>query len=161
MTPRAKRTTTRRTILVAHDLARGGRAALRAVAALVDARTRLVVLHVRPPSRPIEDGIVAVQDIRRAEKTRERLAARVGRTVRAAGVDCEVVIGDVVEALLHAARRADLLVMATGARVGLRRLARPSVLERVLRDAAVPVLVIGPRAARRASRSGRRLSGSA
>lgn len=138
-----------KTILVGHDLARGGRAALAAAAAMADARTHLVALHVLQSSRPAEEGLIAVRDVRRAAATRDRLAASVARELgsrSAAGVECHVAIGDVVEGLVQGALRADLLVMATGGRVGLRRLARPSVLERVLREAPVPVVVLGPRA---------------
>lgn len=52
--------------------------------------------------------------------------------------------GDVVEQILRAARelRADMIIMATEGRTGLRALKRPSVTEEVVRRSPVPVLAL-------------------
>ena len=65
-------------------------------------------------------------------------------------------IGDVAQAILaHAKKlRADLIVMGTHGRRGLSRILMGSDAESVLREAAVPVLLVRAPAARRARASG-------
>ena len=63
--------------------------------------------------------------------------------------EVEVTTGDPGVEVLHLARRlhADLIVMATHGRKGLRRLILGSVAERVVREAPCPVLTIKPKPA--------------
>ena len=62
------------------------------------------------------------------------------------GVKCEltVVVGLPAESILEAQERlgADLLVMATHGRRGLKRLVLGSVAEKVVRESAIPVLTV-------------------
>jgi universal stress protein A len=64
------------------------------------------------------------------------------------GTHCEVrvMMGDAAAEVLLAAKRtrADLIVMATHGRTGLRRLMLGSVAERVVREAPCPVLSLSP-----------------
>jgi len=59
--------------------------------------------------------------------------------------------GDPFESILDAAeeRRADLIVLATHGRTGLKRLLIGNVAEKVVRHAPCPVLIVKPRARRR------------
>jgi universal stress protein A len=59
--------------------------------------------------------------------------------------------GDPVAAILDAAeeRRADLIVLATHGRTGIKRLLIGSVAEKVVRHSSCPVFIVKPRAARR------------
>jgi len=78
--------------------------------------------------------------------------------VRARAVLVEQVVGQVADAIVREARRsrADLIVMGTHGRRGVRRLVVGSDAEQVLREAPVPVLLVRALAARgRAKRAGR------
>jgi nucleotide-binding universal stress UspA family protein len=77
-----------------------------------------------------------------------RYARRWAERLGAAVETIHVADGDPAAGILSAARerRADLVVVGTEGRTGLRRLARPSVAEAVARGSAVPVLVV-PRGA--------------
>jgi nucleotide-binding universal stress UspA family protein len=91
---------------------------------------------------------------------RRRLAALVARTVTGRGaprVDCQVVIGDPFQRIVDAARRADLIVMATAGRTGLSHLLIGSVAEKVVRHSSVPVLTLRPASTR--ARAKRRAAG--
>jgi universal stress protein A len=59
--------------------------------------------------------------------------------------------GDPFEAIMNAAeaKRADLVVLATHGRTGLKRLIIGNVAEKVVRHAPCPVLIVKPRAVRR------------
>jgi universal stress protein A len=59
--------------------------------------------------------------------------------------------GNALEAILDAAaeRRADLIVLATHGRTGVKRLLIGNVAEKVVRHATCPVLIVKPRAVRR------------
>jgi nucleotide-binding universal stress UspA family protein len=76
---------------------------------------------------------------------------RVQEMVTAAGLHAEVVLerGDAADRLLavSAERQADLIVMATHGRSGLKRWALGSVAERVMRAAPVPLLLVQAREA--------------
>jgi nucleotide-binding universal stress UspA family protein len=136
-----------RRILVPHDFSAHARRALRtAVRLAAGARGSVVVLHVVPNYHPISElalgestvwappaGLLA--DARRAL---EREAAK----AKGARVECRVELGDPLERILRAARRADLIVMSTHGRTGLGRLVIGSVAEKVVRHAPVPVLTI-------------------
>jgi nucleotide-binding universal stress UspA family protein len=65
----------------------------------------------------------------------------------------EVMMGDPAVEVLQAAKRlrANLIVMATHGRKGLRRLVLGSVAERVIREAPCPVLTVRPQEARAVS----------
>ncbi len=83
-----------------------------------------------------------------ARTTLERLAHR--RVNRKTRYRVEIMIGDPGSEILQAAKRraANLIVMATHGRKGLRRLVLGSVAERVVREAPCPVLTVSPRAKR-------------
>ncbi len=74
---------------------------------------------------------------------------------RAKRARTRVVLGDPLQAILDAARRADVIVMATLGRSGLSHLLMGSIAEKIVRHSPVPVLTIRPAAARGGSGRGR------
>ena len=80
-----------------------------------------------------------------AQEYLERVAARI-RGTGSQGVETMVWYGSPVDAIADAARhgKADLIVMSSHGRSGLRRLMLGSVAESVLRATSVPILVLRP-----------------
>jgi universal stress protein A len=78
----------------------------------------------------------------------ERLARQ--RVNGKARYEVEVMLGDPGVEVLQVAKRlgANLIVMATHGRKGLRRLVLGSVAEHVVREASCPVLTVSPKATR-------------
>ena len=103
---------------------------------------RAAVAHTLPMADLTEAQVEAV---------REAELYLTGAKARAAGggvtdVDISVWYGQPVEAIVEATRfrRADLIVMSSHGRSGVRRLVLGSVAESVLRMTTVPVLLIRP-----------------
>ena len=144
-------TTRFRRILVPHDFSESADAALELAADLAASQGgRLAVLHVVEPFHPPPEVITWLrqQEIGpQMKRLEEMVAARIGR--RRVPVECRVVVGDPIGAILEAARDVDLIVMATQGRTGLPHLLIGSVAERVVRHSTKPVLTV--RAGRRAA----------
>jgi nucleotide-binding universal stress UspA family protein len=155
-----------RRILVPHDFSEPATRALAAAADLARARRgRLTVLHAITPypaaGLPPVEAAPWFPPAELLADTKRQLERLVAKTVRGAGaprVDVRVVIGNPVDRILDAARRADSIVMGTTGRTGLSHLLIGSVAERVVRHATVPVLTVRPGATRRrrAAPGGRR-----
>jgi nucleotide-binding universal stress UspA family protein len=135
-------------ILCPVDFDANSRLALAMAAELAAERdATLHVLHViaMPPGPE-----VALPYGKMEEAARTRLERLVRQQVRGRA-DChlEVMMGNADVEILQAAkrRRADLIVMATHGRKGLRRLVLGSVAESVVREAPCPVLTIKPKPA--------------
>ncbi len=147
-----------RRILVPYDFSDHAARALALAASLAaEHRGRLTVLHVVTPFYPISDLPVPqpmpTDELMTALRRRlEAVVARVVRRPNAPPVECRVVIGDPHERIVHAARAADSIVMATAGRTGLSHLFMGSVAEKVVRHAPVPVLTIRPSGRPRAIR---------
>jgi nucleotide-binding universal stress UspA family protein len=129
--------TTIRKILCAIDLGKASRNALdRALSIARANKGRLYVLHAVPAKRPF------------SSHQRERLELLTSLRERAdrEGVPVRIVEqhGDPARVIvLHAnARKADLVVLGSNRRRGWQRFKEGSVGERVLRDAAWPVLIV-------------------
>jgi nucleotide-binding universal stress UspA family protein len=142
-----------RKILVPHDFSDHATRALEVAATLAAAQGgKVTVLHVVTPDYA-GLGFSTHADITRnlpAQTLREiqtRLESVVRRAIgrRAAGVVCRIAIGHPVEAILDAARRADLIVISTMGRTGLSHLLIGSVAENIVRHASAPVLTIRAR----------------
>jgi universal stress protein A len=152
-------TTRFRCILVPHDLSESADAALEVAADLAASQgARLAVLHVLEPFHPPPEVVAWLRPANdigpQLKRLEEVVAARLGR--RKVPVQCRVVVGYPIEAILEAARDVDLIVMSTQGRTGLPHLLMGSVAERVVRHSTKPVLTV--RAAGRAGRRGRRRS---
>ena len=114
------------------------------------ARVRLVHLSDAVPApRRGEEGLTIAR-LRELMKERgEKLLARTAQRCEDAGVEASTALyialaGRACEPILAEARkwRADLIVMGTHGRRGLRRLAFGSDAEQVVRGAGVPVLLV-------------------
>jgi nucleotide-binding universal stress UspA family protein len=146
-------------VLVPYDFSRAADAALAAGAALTTGRAgELTVVHAMAPVYTFtglagEGGMPSwIPPKELVEETRQRmenLVTRVAKTHRVGSVRCRVFIGEPLQVILQAARRADAIVMATLGRTGLSHLVIGSVAEKVVRHSPVPVLTIGPKAVRR------------
>lgn len=123
----------------------------RAIGALVNARYTLLQV-VRPAGRA-----AARNDERRASPAGEAVGygravaylSRVADRLRPAGAEVDVDVAehpDAAEAILARARETDagMIALTTVGRGGIARMVLGSVADRVIREAAVPVLVINP-----------------
>ena len=133
------------TILHPTDFSERSEYAFRLACSLArDYGARLVALHVvTPPVVIYGDGIVPLDPGPERAAAKERLerleAPRTGTRL-----EHRLAEGDPAEEILRVAREiaADLIVMGTHGRTGLRRLLMGSVAERVVRGAACPVLTV-------------------
>ncbi|HUI75030.1 MAG TPA: universal stress protein [Candidatus Acidoferrum sp.] len=116
---------------------------------------RMIVAHVLEPAeyqfvpqQGVVETTVGVEES--AKKELLQLEKRI------TGIPHELLLskGEVWDAVTELVRKnkADLLVMGTHGRTGLRRLLMGSVAERVFRQAHCPVITVGPRAAGNESR---------
>jgi len=124
-------------ILCAVDLEKASERAFdRALSLAVIGRAKLFVLHVVP------------KDVRYSSRAAERLQylTELRERAKAAGVEVRVEEqqGDPIRVIvLHAnARKVDIVVLGSNRRRGWQRLREGSVSERVLRQAAWPVLIV-------------------
>lgn len=140
----------RRALAVACDLAAESRGEVSVLCALEPVSS---LAGIRPPGGPIwfpPDDLVAAERKRLAKIVADTWAGR-----RRGRVRSEVVVAPPLDAILAAAKDADVIVMATTGRGALSHLLVGSVAEKVVRHAPVPVLTIGKVAAKRLG-SGRR-----
>lgn len=141
-----------RRILHPTDFSTAGRAAFGEALALAGrGGARLSILHVLVPPSPFVHAEGAETPTYLDLEAASRRAAREGlgkalARVRRAGVRgrTELVEGIPFEAIARAARRerADVIVMGTHGRTGLRRLLMGSVTARVLATAPCPVITV-------------------
>ena len=124
-------------ILAAVDFSRPARAAFERALALSRLHgAELTVLHAVPADQPFrwraQERVALVAELRKAAE-----AAGVRLTVRVQHGDPAALVA------LHAqAREADLVVVGTHRRFGIGRLREGSVAERVMLQAAVPLLIV-------------------
>lgn len=126
-----------RTILCAIDLGKSSRNAFdRALSIARASKGRLYVLHAVPAKRPFasqERERLELLTRLRQRAERDRVPVRI---VEQHGDPARVIV-------LHAnAKKADLVVLGSNRRRGWQRFKAGSVGERVLRDAAWPVLIV-------------------
>ncbi len=136
-----------RTILYPTDFSMDARPAFEVACALAgEGRGRLVVLHVERPPLASLGGTTLVPPLP-IEYDREKLWERLKdiQPLRAGiAVEHRLEYGDPATTILEVAQEisADLIVMGTHGRTGLRHLLMGSVAERVVRKAPCPVLTI-------------------
>ena len=138
-----------RTILFASDFSERSREAFRVACSLAtETTTRLFVVHVMEPARPIEEACDPAEPEAEAGQTgRDALLERLRAChvpVRPIDVCYHVREGVPDEVIVHMAGEvgADLIVLGTHGRTGLPRLLAGSVAEAVLRRAQCPVLAL-------------------
>src|ERR1051325_4635476 len=133
-------------ILYATDFSAPAQAALPIACALArDYGACLTLVHVRAAPEVIagEFGVLPSEPGESDESVRARLGRLVPADFKSA-VNCVVRDGDAAHEILAEAERqhADVIVLGTHGRSGLRRLLLGSVAEMVLREASCPVLTI-------------------
>lgn len=132
-------------ILVPTDFSAFSKAALEfAVVLAKQLRAKVVLLHVTEPSRSSRPAPIQIMDpVRRRT---DRLFQRFISACRAAEIVSERIVlpGDPVKGILDQAKRikADLIVMGTQGRRGVKLLALGSVAASVVRKGNCPVLVV-------------------
>ncbi|HVU90329.1 MAG TPA: universal stress protein [Pirellulales bacterium] len=112
---------------------------------MVDSTSALHALYVLPVLDPAEPGVIwttidnSVRERHALDAMREKLADK-----KYAGVQMKVVFGDPGTEIAAFAKdeRADLIVLPSHGRTGLRHLLIGSVAEKVIRLAHCPVLVL-------------------
>ena len=149
-----------RRLLVPHDFSASANRALVVAADLAVAHGgRLTVLHAVAPyygsmgfPTPAEMPWVPTKEMERdlQQQLNRLVQKKLGTRARLAR--SVVVMADPLQGILDAARKADVIVMATLGRTGLSHLLMGSIAEKVVRHSPVPVLTIRPPAARRATR---------
>ena len=139
-----------RRVLLPSDFSKASRAALaKAIETAKSNRAQLTIVHVMSPVIPMAgDGYISpstyeqlLQSNRRwAKKQLDALVRRANTAkARVKGVLLE---GVPHEAILRAARKADLIVMGTHGRTGVARFFLGSVAGRVVAGATCPVLTV-------------------
>jgi nucleotide-binding universal stress UspA family protein len=141
-----------RRVLHANDFSAASRPAFRlAVSMAKTAGASLTIAHVLTPVLPVvEGGYLPPREYERLETAMRRTAQRrLGTLVRAATrarVRCRAMLleGVPADAIVHAARStgAQVVVIGTHGRGGMRRLLLGSVAERVIATSGVPVLTV-------------------
>ena len=138
-------------VLAATDFSEmGDLAVARAVAIARDARATLTLLHVidaAPVPNPLYGHFSIVTDEAAEQRARERARELLAAKLAAAGgttATLVVQVGDAIDEILDCARTAgaDLVVIATHGRRGVKRLVLGSVTERIVRLATCSVLVV-------------------
>jgi nucleotide-binding universal stress UspA family protein len=137
-------------ILVPHDFSPTATHALK-VAAELAARHggRVTALHVLTPfysvpGYPTQEEIAWTPPAEMLNERRRHLEAVVRKALgaRARTVTCRAVMGEAVQSILDAAKRADVIVMTTLGRTGIAHLLIGSVTEKVVRHSPIPVLTL-------------------
>jgi nucleotide-binding universal stress UspA family protein len=116
------------------------------IASLFDAE--IVLLHVEERDRKQQEStpITAVSEARRKELIEIVQRLLINHNLVQRSMKIEVRFGTPVREIIHAAEelRADLIVMSTHGRTGLRHVLMGSVAEKVVRFAKCPVLTVKP-----------------
>jgi nucleotide-binding universal stress UspA family protein len=143
-----------RRLLVPHDLSDHADDALEVASQLTGPDGELVVLHVVVPFVPIGSPTAVSLQMPVCEMKEDAIrhlkrviAERLGP--RRARAQIEVVVDDPYRGIIDHSRGCDAIVMSTRGRTGLAHLVIGSVAEKVVRHSAIPVLTLGPEAARR------------
>jgi nucleotide-binding universal stress UspA family protein len=114
---------------------------------LVEKPSGLCVIHVLPVLTDLETGVLfnSVDDDVRVQHAKQALRDRLS-AAKFAGFQPHVVFGDPGHEIANCAEQigAELIVLPSHGRTGLKRLLIGSVAERVVRLAHCPVLVIKP-----------------
>ena len=131
-------------VVVPVDFSKESLGAVDTALALVDSAEQIHVIHVLSPIVATEPGVVweTVEDASRQDHAEDALR----RQLAAAHAEVEVAIsiGDPGEEIADYAEaiKAELIVMPSHGRTGLKRLLIGSVAERVMRLAHCPVLIL-------------------
>ena len=132
-------------VVVPVDFSDESLAAVDTALELVESPTRVHVIHVLPHLAPTEPGVIwdTIDDASRQDHAEDALRDRLS-VEKYSGIDVVVAIGNPGEEITDFASsiNADLIVMPSHGRTGIKRLLIGSVAERVIRLAHCPVLVL-------------------
>ncbi len=135
----------RRRIVAPVDFSDRSREVVATASEIAGAEGQIHVIHVLPELNPADPGVVweTVDDRSRIQKTKQALHETYASQAKAA-ISFEAVIGDPGHAIAALAERisADLIVIGSHGRTGMKRLLIGSVAERVVRLSHCPVLVM-------------------
>jgi nucleotide-binding universal stress UspA family protein len=134
-----------RVIVHPTDFSRASEAALEVARALArDHGARLIVIHVVPLDPYLDGKLAAEIDIRDYQRSLDLMRKRLDGPDLKHRVETRLVRGFEAEEILREAQdfAADLIVMGTHGRSGLRRLLMGNTAQSVLPKAACPVLVV-------------------
>jgi nucleotide-binding universal stress UspA family protein len=137
--------TREQTVLLPYDFSEPATEAIETARDMVARPELLFVLHVIPPLATNSPAYLA--GVVEVDKLRERADAELINALRTAGVaqaQRRITVGDPASEILQVAREidADLIVIPSRGKTGLRRWLIGSVAERVVRRATCPVLVL-------------------
>ena len=135
----------KKSVVVPIDFSDESFEALHASLDMVEKPSGLHVIHVLPALEPAEPGVIwqTVDDESRRRHAEQALRERMGDS-KLAGVEVNIAIGDPGHEIADYAQRlgAELIVLPSHGRTGLKRLLIGSAAERVVRLAHCPVLVL-------------------
>lgn len=135
----------KKSVVVPVDFSDDSLAAVDVALEMVDGPSQLHVIHVLPELNVAEPGVIwdSVDDKSRCSHADEALREKFSAD-KYAGIKVHTVVGDAGHEVADyaAACQADLIVMPSHGRTGLKRLLIGSVAERVVRLAHCPVLVL-------------------
>lgn len=135
----------KKAVVVPVDFSDQSFAALKTARELVDDASALHVIHVLPVLEPAEPGVIwtTVDDESRRHHAAEALKERIGDG-DLAGVEIKVAFGNPGREIAEYAERinADLIVMPSHGRTGLKKILLGSVTQRAVQLAHCPVLVL-------------------
>jgi nucleotide-binding universal stress UspA family protein len=133
------------TIVVPFDFSEPAQHALQVAGAFAADPSQVLVVYAIAPLLATEPGVVwnTLDEEKARKHAAESLASALGEH-GCAGFRSEVIIGDPAHVVLTRAKDVDaeLIVIPTHGRTGLRRFVMGSVAERVVRLAHCPVLVL-------------------
>jgi nucleotide-binding universal stress UspA family protein len=135
----------KKTVVVPVDFSEESFAALDQALEMVDEPSHVHVVHVLVDLPPNEPGVVwgVVNNVSRIQHLKQAFAQRL-TDEKYKGVKIEVLLGDAGHEIADYAKDigADLIVLPSHGRTGLKRLVIGSVAERVARLAHCPVLIL-------------------
>ncbi len=137
--------TPKKTVVVPVDLSQPSIDAVQTAFGLVDDASHVYIIHVLPVLSPTEPGVIwdVVSDETRCQHAEEHLRAKLNDPEHL-GIHVTARVGDPGHQIAEYAESlsADLIVLPSHGRTGLKRLLIGSVAERVVRLAHCPVLVL-------------------
>ena len=137
----------KKNVVVPIDFSENSFAALDTALEMVDTAAGVHMIHVLPVLEPAEPGVIwnTIDDDTRRHHAEGALRERLA-DAKYQDISIEIAFGDAGHQIAHFADKcgADLIVMPSHGRTGLKRILIGSVAERVMRLAHCPLLILKP-----------------
>ncbi len=137
----------KKNVVVPIDFSNNSFAALDTALELVEKPSDIHLIHVLPILEPAEPGVIwnTIDDQTRRHHAEQALRERL-TDAKYQDISIEIAFGDPGHEIADYAKRidADLIVMPSHGRTGLKRILIGSVAERVMRLAHCPLLILKP-----------------